>query len=244
MTVNFRSRGEVLDAVDMTFEGLWGDDFDAAGRAPGARDEPPRAEPCVELLVTDREPQALARALPARGRRRAVRQPGRHATSRSGARPRRGCWPSGSASWPARAGPFAYGDCVMLLRATTHMGVYERALEDRGIPTHVLGGRGYWAQQQVADLRAYLAALANPLDELALHSVLASPLGGLSLDTLVVLAARSQARRARGHLARDEPRTTQLPGLIGGRAARAAARVLRPLPRGPRAWRRGCRWRR
>ena len=86
----------------------------------------------------------------------------------------------------------------MLLRATTHMGVYERALEDRGIPTHVLGGRGYWAQQQVADLRAYLAALANPLDELALHSVLASPLGGLSLDTLVVLAGALEALAAPG----------------------------------------------
>ena len=49
------------------------------------------------------------------------------------------------------------------------MGFYERALEERGIPTHVVGGRGYWSQQQVADLRHWLAALANPLDELALY---------------------------------------------------------------------------
>ena len=37
MTVNFRSRGEVLDAMDLTFEGLWGDDFDALVARPGAR---------------------------------------------------------------------------------------------------------------------------------------------------------------------------------------------------------------
>ena len=92
-------------------------------------------------------------------------------------------------------GPFALGDVVVLVRATTHLAVYERALEERGIATYVLGGRGYWSQQQVADLRAWLAALANPLDALALHSVLASPLGGVSLDALVILAAGARARR-------------------------------------------------
>ena len=83
---------------------------------------------------------------------------------------------------------------VLLLRATTHMHIYERALEERGIPTYVLGGRGYWSQQQVGDLRNYLAALANPLDGLALYSVLASPLGGLSLDSLVLIAAEARRR--------------------------------------------------
>ncbi|MGI8946182.1 MAG: UvrD-helicase domain-containing protein [Thermoleophilaceae bacterium] len=87
-----------------------------------------------------------------------------------------------------RGGPFELSDVVVLVRATTHLSVYERALEERGVPTYVLGGRGYWSQQQVADLRAYLAALANPRDELALYSLLASPLAGASLDALVLVA--------------------------------------------------------
>ena len=106
------------------------------------------------------------------------------------------------------------------MRATTHMHVYERALEERGIPTYVLGGRGYWSQQQVADLRNYLAALANPLDGLALYSVLASPLGGLSLDSLVLIAA--EARRsgwAPWRIAHATPRPT--PALEPGQAERA-----------------------
>src|SRR4051812_50015492 len=60
------------------------------------------------------------------------------------------------------------------------MGFFERALDERGIPVHVVGGRGYWGQQQVADLRQWLAALANPLDGPALYSVLAAPRGGPS----------------------------------------------------------------
>ena len=229
MTVNFRSRGEVLDAVDMTFESVWGEDFDALVERPGAREQAPRAEPCVELLVTDRDkgrweerfPPDAARALTAL----AVPGEGDDAkpfgdrlgavdvTIWRAAEARMLAKRIGELAGPGR--PFAYADCVMLLRATTHMGVYERALEDRGIPTHVLGGRGYWAQQQVADMRAYLAALANPLDELALHSVLASPLGGLSLDTLVVLAARSK-RSGPGGIWRVMNEDDELPGLIGG----------------------------
>ena len=79
----------------------------------------------------------------------------------------------------------------MLFRATTAMGLFERALDERGIPVHVVGGRGYWGQQQVMDLRHWLAALANPLDQLAVYSVLASPLAGLSLDGVALIGLRA-----------------------------------------------------
>ena len=71
--------------------------------------------------------------------------------------------------------------------------VYERALTLRGVRTLAATG-AFWEHQQVADMLAYLRALANPLDELALYGVLASPLVGLSSDALAVLAAT--ARRA------------------------------------------------
>jgi ATP-dependent exoDNAse (exonuclease V) beta subunit len=61
---------------------------------------------------------------------------------------------------------------------------------------HVVGGRGYFAQQQVSDLRHWLSALANPLDGLAVYSLLGSPLAGLSLDAvaLIGLHARRSGR--------------------------------------------------
>ena len=214
--VNFRSRGEVLDAIDLVFSELWGEEFDPLTEAPGAREEPPRVDPCVELLVTDKERKRWDALLDPDG------DP--FGSGMHGVPP----WRAAEARLLARRvkeltadGPYELSDVVLLLRATTHMHIYERALEERGIPTYVLGGRGYWSQQQVADLRNYLAALANPLDGLALYSVLASPLGGLSLDSLVLIAAEARRRR------QDPWRTLTDPeaklGLESEQAERAAA---------------------
>jgi len=93
-------------------------------------------------------------------------------------------------------GPFAPGDVAVLVRASTDIALYERAIADQGLPTYVAGGGGYWSQQQVGDLRAYLAALANPRDELALYSLLASPLVGVSLDALALIGDDHPSERA------------------------------------------------
>jgi ATP-dependent exoDNAse (exonuclease V) beta subunit len=85
-------------------------------------------------------------------------------------------------------------DIVLLTRATTDLRVYERALEERGIPTYVIGGRGYWAHPQVIDIVSYLEAVANPRAEEALYTVLASPLVGVTGDALVILAAVARER--------------------------------------------------
>ena len=186
VTVNFRSRGELIDAVAMTFERLWGDDYEPLREAPGAR-EPAVSDPVVDLLVTDLQKGRWDAALPP--------EEGALGAGMAGVTP----WRALEARLLARRideltrdGPYDYRDVVVLLRATTSMSVYERALVERGIPTHVVGGRGYWSQQQVSDLRHWLAALANPLDELALYSVLASPLAGLSLDSVTLLALHAR----------------------------------------------------
>ena len=88
-------------------------------------------------------------------------------------------------------------EIVLLTRATTDLRAYERALEDLGVPTYVIGGRGYWAHPQVVDLVAYLRALANPRDEEQLLTVLASPLVGASVDALVGLMAGARALGSR-----------------------------------------------
>jgi ATP-dependent helicase/nuclease subunit A len=187
LTVNFRSRGEVLDAIDMGFAALWGDAFEPLRPGPEALGEPARVSPSVELLVVDKKKERWDEHF--------------GDDAEPFGRSMRGAtmWRACEARLLAKRvdeligkGRFSAGEVVLLLRATTHMSFYERALEERGVPTHVVGGRGYWAQQQVADLRHWLAALANPLDGLAVYSVLASPLVGASLDAvaLVGLAAR------------------------------------------------------
>ena len=219
VTVNFRSRGEVLEAVDALFGSLWGASFEPLREGPAAREGEPRSLPCVELLVTDRSAQGW--------KERAGAEEDEDTAETLFGASMRGvpAWRAAEARILARRieqltgdGPYEHREVVVLVRATTNLSVYERALEERGIPTYVLGGRGYWSQQQVADLRAYLAALANPRDELALHSLLASPLAGVSLDALVLVA--DLGRRAHGVWDTLE-RLVPLDG--GGRDEQAAA---------------------
>ncbi len=50
VSVNFRSRGEVLDAIDLGFERTFGEEFEPLRERPGARAEAPLVDPPVELL--------------------------------------------------------------------------------------------------------------------------------------------------------------------------------------------------
>ena len=180
-------RGEVLDAIDLAFERTWGERFEPLREAPGSRAREPRTSPSVDLLVVDRAKRSWEDLV--------AREPDPFGEPMHAAP----IWRAAEARLLAkrvdeltRYGPWSYGDVVMLFRATTAMGLFERALDERGIPVHVVGGRGYWGQQQVMDLRHWLAALANPLDELAVYSVLASPLAGLSLDGVALIGLRAR----------------------------------------------------
>jgi ATP-dependent helicase/nuclease subunit A len=178
LATNFRSRAEILNALNGAFADALGDSFRAL--TPG-RDDVPASEPLVELIIADRDasrpdPDPSVEQLAA---------PWRVAEARALAERVRELIGTGQ----ARA-----GDVVVLLRATTDMQVYEQALEACGVPTYVIGGRGYWSHPQVLALVAYLRALANPLDTEALYGVFVSPLCGLSLDALVLVAAGAEGQ--------------------------------------------------
>ena len=195
LQTNFRSRPEILRVLNATFEPLLGSHFRPL--VPG-REVPPAHDPRVEALVVDKGADWNPDGLGA---------PWRLAEARA----------LSARVAELLADGAAARDVVLLTRATTDLRVYERALEARGVPTYVIGGRGYWAHPQVVDLVAYLRALANPRDEEALFTVLASPLVGVSVDALVVVAAAGRAGdrdpvvgdpRARGPLRRAAQPTT------------------------------------
>ena len=188
LTVNFRSRPEILDVVNATFAPVLGDGFTplVPGRAPEElrlfAPDPPE-EPRVELLAVEtagweeREPELGLAAL--------ATQPWRRAEARAVAARLRAEVDAGR---PQR-------DVVVLVRATSSLRLYEQALEEQGLSTYVVGGRGYWGQEQVRDGIAYLSLLANPHDEAALYAALASPFCGVGTDALMLLA---EAGRAEG----------------------------------------------
>jgi ATP-dependent exoDNAse (exonuclease V) beta subunit len=85
-------------------------------------------------------------------------------------------------------------EIVVLLRAFTHISAIERTLREAGLDPYVVGGRGFWSQQQIEDMRALLSVIANPLDDQALFGALASPAGGAVLpDTLWLLRRAATA---------------------------------------------------
>ncbi|MBW3607369.1 MAG: PD-(D/E)XK nuclease family protein, partial [Actinobacteria bacterium] len=168
LATNFRSHGAILDTINAAFAPRMGERFVALRE--GRTTEPARA-PLVELLITD--------------------QAGWEDVDLGELRPGTKAWRQAEARLLAQrvrelvdAGLHRPEDVVVLLRALGDLPVYERALEDQGLLTLSVGGRGYWGRQVVRDLCAWLAALANPRDEIALYGVLASPLVGLSSDAL------------------------------------------------------------
>ncbi len=85
-------------------------------------------------------------------------------------------------------------EIVVLLRAFTHVAAVERALSDAGLDPYVVGGRGFWSQQQIDDLRCLLTVIANPLDDEALFGALASPACAVLPDTLWLLRRAATER--------------------------------------------------
>jgi ATP-dependent exoDNAse (exonuclease V) beta subunit len=168
---NYRSRPEVLAAVNYLFETEFGDEFQPL-TASGEFPDPVLGHP-VELLVTDKASYAGSgehwRRAEARHIARRVRQ-------------------------LVDAGDAAPGEIVLLFAAGTDAEWYEEELRRQGLPTFRATGRGYFGQQQVADLLAYLSLLRNRYDDLALATVLASPFVGVSNDALVLLRRAAPGR--------------------------------------------------
>ncbi|HXV05990.1 MAG TPA: 3'-5' exonuclease, partial [Solirubrobacterales bacterium] len=78
----------------------------------------------------------------------------------------------------------------------THLDAYEDSLERAGLRPYTVGGQGYWSHQQVGDVCALLATIANPLDDRSLFGALASPACGVAPDTLWLLRAAAGRGRS------------------------------------------------
>jgi ATP-dependent helicase/nuclease subunit A len=172
LTWNYRSRPEVLAVVNHLFRGDFGEEFQplaASGEFPDPVFGPP-----AELLVTDKSSYAGN-----------DRPHWRRAEAKAIARRVRELIDAGSAT---------AGEIVLLFAAGTDAEWYEQELRAVGVRTHRGLGRGYFGQQQVADLLAYLRLLHNRYDDEALVSVLASPLVGVSNDALVLLRRAAPKR--------------------------------------------------
>jgi ATP-dependent helicase/nuclease subunit A len=171
LTRNYRSRPEVLAAINHLFGTDFGEEFQPL-TASGEFPDPVFGTP-VELLVTDKAAYAGSGLHWRRAEAKAVARRVRDLVDRGEAAP---------------------GEVVLLFAAGTDAEWFEEELRTLGLPTYRATGRGYFGQQQVADLLAYLRLLHNRYDDEALVTVLASPLVGISNDALVLIR-RAATRR-------------------------------------------------
>ena len=210
LTLNYRSRPEVLAAVNHLFGSDFGHEFQPLA-ASGEFPDPVFGTP-VELLVTDKSSYSGTGTHWRRGEARSVARRVKELVDAGAAKP---------------------GEIVLLFAAGTDAEWYEQELRELGLPTYRTTGRGYFGQQQVADLLAYLRLLHNRYDDEALVTVLASPLIGVSNDALVLLRRTASKRPLYKGLERAlpeglEPRDERLFQAFRQRFARlvAASRTL------------------
>jgi ATP-dependent exoDNAse (exonuclease V) beta subunit len=168
---NYRSRPQVLAAVNFLFSGAFGVEYQPLAASAEFAD-PVFGHP-VELLVTDKASYRDVQEHWRQGEARRIASRVRELVD---------------------AGEAVPGEIVVLFAAGTDAERYEEALRREGLPTYRATGRGYFGQQQVADLLAYLRLLHNRYDDVALATVLASPFVGVSNDALV-LVRRGAPRR-------------------------------------------------
>jgi ATP-dependent helicase/nuclease subunit A len=86
-----------------------------------------------------------------------------------------------------RLRPVRQGDIVLLFRAMTNVQLYEKALRKYGLDYYLVGGRAFFAQQEIYDLLNLLRALENPQDAVSLAGTLRSPFCCLSDEALFLL---------------------------------------------------------
>lgn len=88
--------------------------------------------------------------------------------------------------------PVRPGDVVLLFRAMSNVQLYEAALRTYCLDYYLVGGRAFFAQQEIYDLLNLLRALENPLDAVSLAGTLRSPFCGLSDESLFLLGRHTE----------------------------------------------------
>ena len=87
-----------------------------------------------------------------------------------------------------RAG-VAYRDIAVFYRTNAQTRALEEIFVRSALPYRVVGGTKFYERAEIKDAMAYLIAVANPLDELALRRILNTPKRGIGPATETALAS-------------------------------------------------------
>jgi len=162
---NFRSTPEVIETVNRVFTALWGESYKPS---EVERKEHRGSAELVELVPFSpgektsgpTEAEILAQEV-----RKVVAD-------------KTLIYEKNGNAWIERAA--GYGDCAILIQSRTRLKEYEAALRSENIPYRVVGGIGFYEEDEIQSLMNVLFFLWNHDDKLALAATLKSPLFGLT----------------------------------------------------------------
>lgn len=155
---NFRSRAEILRAVETVIAGAPG--VEPRALAP-RREFAEKAEPSVELIAACAEESGTAQEIEAQWVARRILE--------------------------LQGGAARFKDMAVLVRNSEVLGAFAAAFDAAGVPYLVNRGKGFYETREIVDLSRLLRALVNPRDEIALAAVLRSPFVEVSDEALLRL---------------------------------------------------------
>ncbi len=164
---NYRSTPAVIETVNKVFSALWGEAYQPSD---ADRSEHAGSVRLIEIMPdqddddrTGRTPQEAAILA------QEIRQVIDNSTvihEKSGD------------TWEKRAATF--GDCAILIQSRTRLKEYEAALQEAGVPFRVIGGIGFYEEDEIQAVLNVLFFLWNRDDKLSLAAALRSALFGMS----------------------------------------------------------------
>lgn len=183
LSCNFRSQPAILDFVNALFAPLKGEAFQPLDAFDPVQYSP---EPSIEFLFSTNPDDESAE-----GRRkeegiwmaRRIRELLHDATPRIREQGAKGSKPT--------LRRVELRDIVILFRAMTDVRCYEAALRDEGLDYYLVGGRAFYAQQEVYDVANLCRFLHNPADGVSLLGILRSPFFNLSDDVIFAVWRRN-----------------------------------------------------
>lgn len=183
LSVNFRSQPEVLKFVNQLFGPAMGDEYEPL--IPHvAQLTPP---PAVEFLFAQPSPDDPESGDSADERRHREADWIARRISNLLNDPEPGIRTTDPETGEPELRTARPGDVTILFRTLSNVAIYEEALRRFDIDYYLVGGRAFFAQQEVADVANLCGVLSDPDDAVALAGVLRSPFFNLTDETLFAM---------------------------------------------------------
>lgn len=219
LTRNFRSRVQVVEAVNDVFSRLMNEQTgglaydDRAALYPGA----------VYPENTGNESELLLVEKPSEDAELNARQAEARAIAAKIKELRAGFKVTDRASGDLR--PAEYSDMVILLRATSGWDEeFKAVLEEEGIPVYITSKTGYFGATEVQELLQLLRVLDNPRQDIPFFGVMKSVFGGFTEEEIALIRSGSRTGtlyEAAERFAAGEPEETGIEEEVGSEDAQS-----------------------